>query len=103
MKCYVTFSFREGVTRKAYEDWFRSVNVPAIEGMSSVTAYQVWGVTGALEGEPPFDVLEEMTITDRGEFEAELESNAAVVNMLSEWYERVAEPVVVYADEVAQV
>jgi hypothetical protein len=102
VKCFVAFRLKPGVTREAYEEWFREVNVPAISRMTTVGTYRVWVVTGAMEGEPPFDVVEEMEIERRESFESELDSVPEVAAMLTQWYERVAEPVVVYAEEVPQ-
>lgn len=102
MKCFVAFRLKPGVTREAYEQWFREVNVPAIRRTTTVTGYRVWRVVGAMDGESPFDVVEEMEITDREGFEGELDSVPEVAAMLTQWYERVAEPVVVYAEEVPQ-
>lgn len=102
MKCFVTFRLKPGVTFDEYAAWFREVNVPAVRSMSSISAYRVWRTTGGLDGDPPFDVLEEMEVTDRASFERELEENPAVAAMLEQWQERVVDPVVVYGEEVPQ-
>ena len=102
MRCFVTFRLRPEVSFEAYESWFREVNVPAIRKMTTVGQYQVWRVGGAAEGDAPFEVLEEMEITNRASFEQELESVPEVVAMLEQWYARVADPVIVYAEEVGQ-
>jgi hypothetical protein len=102
MKCFVTFRLRPEVSHDAYEAWFREVNVPAIKKMKTVGRYDVWRILAAAEGEAPFQILEEMEITDRASFESELETVPEVVAMLEGWYERVVDPVIVYAGEVAQ-
>jgi hypothetical protein len=55
-----------------------------------------------MEGEPTFEYLEEMELDDRGAFEGEIESSAAMAEMLEGWYARVADQVIVFADEVDQ-
>ena len=102
MKCFVTFRLKPGIMPEAYLEWFRRENVPAVRKMSSIKTYRVWRVGDAIDGEPAFEFLEEMEIDDRAAFERELEEIPEVVAMLEGWYSRVADQVVVYADEVAQ-
>ena len=102
MKCFVTFRLKPDVTVEAYEDWFRRVNVPAVRKMASITSYRVWHVVGAMEGQPAFDFLEEMELADRSAFEQEVTERPEMAAMLEDWYGRVADQVVVYAEEVAQ-
>jgi len=102
VKCFVTFRLRPEVSAEAYEDWFRRENVPAVRKMRSITSYQVWRVVGAMEGEPLFDFLEEMEVPDRAAFEEEVGGLPELAAMLKGWYSRVADQVVVYAEEVAQ-
>ena len=98
----MTFRLRPGVSLDEYEEWFRSVNVPAIKKMTTVGHYQVWRIAGASEGGAPFQILEEMEITDRTSFDEELEGVPEVVAMLEQWYARVTDEVIVYGEEVAQ-
>jgi hypothetical protein len=102
VKCFVTFRLKPGITVEAYEDWFRRENVPAARKMTSVTSYRVWRVVGAMEGEPTFEFLEEMELTERAAFEHEVETLPEMKAMLEGWYSRVADQVVVYGEEVAQ-
>jgi hypothetical protein len=103
MKCIVTFRLKPDVGMEDYLDWFRRENVPAVRKMQTISSYRVWHVVGAMEGEPPFDFLEEMEISDRAAFEHEVESLPEMTAMLDGWYARVADPVIVYAEEVSQV
>lgn len=102
MKCFVTFRLRPEVSVESYEDWFRRENVPAVRKMSSIDSYRAWHVVGAMEGEPAFEFIEEMELADRDAFEEEVGGLPAMVAMLEGWYSRVADQVVVYAEEVAQ-
>ncbi len=102
MKCFVTFRLKPGVSVGEYEDWFRRENVPAVRKMRSITSYRVWRVVGAMEGEPAFEFLEEMELTEQAAFEQEVESLAEMAAMLEGWYSRVADQVIVYGEEVTQ-
>ncbi len=43
-----------------------------------------------------------MELDDRSAFESEVESSPAMARMLEDWYARVADQVIVFAEEVAQ-
>lgn len=102
MKCLVTFRLKPGVSHDQYEKWFREDNVPAVRKMSSVSSYRVWRAVDAMEGEPPYDYLEEMEFDDRAAFDAEVERLPEMAAMLEGWYARVANAAIVYAIEVDQ-
>lgn len=102
MKCFVTFRLRPGVRPEEYDEWFRRTNVPAVRKMKSIKSYRVWRAVHAVDGEPTFEVLEEMEIADRAAFERELEELPEMAAMLEGWYSRVTDQVVLFAEEIAQ-
>jgi hypothetical protein len=102
VKCFVIFRLRPGVSPEEYEEWFRGTNVPAVRKMKSIGSYRVWRVVDAMEGEPTFEILEEMEIEDRAAFERELNELPEMAAMLEGWYSRVADQVVFFAEEIAQ-
>lgn len=102
MKCFVTFRLKPGVTPEQYEEWFRTENVPAVRRMRSLSSYRVWRATGAMEGEPPYEYLEEMEFDDQAAFDREVETLPEMAAMLEGWLERVAENAIVYAVEIPQ-
>jgi hypothetical protein len=102
MKCFVLFRLKPGVTPEQYEQWFREVNVPANDTVTTTRNYRVWRVSGVMEGEPSFEYLEEMELDDRAAFEADIEASPAMAQMLEDWYARVADQVIVFAEEIAQ-
>lgn len=102
MKCFVTFRLKPGVTPEQYEEWFRAENVPAVRRMRSLSSYRVWRATGAMEGEPPYEYLEEMEFDDQAAFDREVETLPEMAVMLEGWLERVAENAIVYAVEIGQ-
>jgi hypothetical protein len=102
VKCFVTFRLKPGVSVQEYEDWFRRENVPAVRKMRSIASYRVWRVVGAMEGDPAFEFLEEMELTEHAAFEQEVETLPEMAAMLEGWYSRVADQVIVYGEEVAQ-
>ncbi len=81
MKCFGTFRVRPGAGLDRYIEWVRRVNVPAVRQFASVRNCRVWRTCGASDGEAPFDVVEEMEITDRAAFEAELDTYPGVSAM----------------------
>jgi hypothetical protein len=102
VKCFVTFRLKPGVTPEQYEEWFRTGNVPAVRTMRSLSSYRVWRAESAMEGEPPYDYIEEMEFDDRAAFDQEVETLPEMAAMLEGWLERVAENAIVYAVEVPQ-
>jgi REDY-like protein HapK len=102
MKCFVLFRLKPGVTPEQYDEWFREVNVPANDTLTTTRNYRVWRVSGVMEGTPSFEYLEEMELDDRSSFESEVESSPAMARMLEDWYARVADQVIVFTKEVAQ-
>lgn len=102
MKCFVSFRLKPGLSHEQYEEWFRESNVPAVRKMTSISSYRVWRAVDAMEGEPPFDYLEEMELDDRSAFDAEVERLPEMAAMLEGWYARVADAAVVYTVEVRQ-
>jgi hypothetical protein len=102
VKCFVTFRLRPGLTPGEYEEWFQETNVPAVRKMRSIGSYRVWRVVDAMEGEPAFEILEEMEIEDREDFEREVNELPEMASMLEEWHNRVADQVVVFAEEIPQ-
>lgn len=102
MKCFVTFRLKPGVTPEQYEEWFRTGNVPAVRKMRSLSSYRVWRATGAMEGEPPYDYIEEMEFADQAAFDHEVETLPEMATMLEGWLARVADQAIVYTVEVPQ-
>ena len=102
VKCFVIFRLRPGVSPAEYEEWFRETNVSAVRKMKSIGSYRVWRVVDAMEGEPTFEVLEEMEIENRAAFERELNEVPEMAAMLEGWYSRVTDQVVFFAEEIAQ-
>ena len=102
MKCFVTFRLKAGLTPEQYEEWFRRENVPAVRTMRSISSYRVWRAVDAMDGEPPYDFIEEMEFAERAAFDGEVESLPEMAAMLEGWYQRVADQAIVYAVEVPQ-
>jgi hypothetical protein len=102
VKCFVTFRLKPDVTPEQYEEWFRAENVPAVRKMRSLSSYRVWRALDAMEGEPPYDFIEEMEFADRSAFEGEVEELPEMAAMLDGWYARIAENAIVFAAEVRQ-
>jgi hypothetical protein len=102
VKCFVTFRLKPGVSHEQYEDWFRCENVPAVRAMTSISSYRVWRAVDAMDGEAPYDIVEEMEFADRSAFDGEVEGLPEMAAMLEAWYARVTDQAIVYAVEVPQ-
>jgi hypothetical protein len=102
VKCFVTFRLKPGVSHEQYEDWFRRENVPAVRAMTSISSYRVWRAVDAMDGEAPYDIVEEMEFADRSAFDGEVEGLPEMAAMLEAWYARVTDQAIVYAVEVPQ-
>ena len=102
MKCFVLFRLKAGVTPEDYEEWFRRENVPVVRRLRTISSYRVWRLASVMEGEAPFELLEEMELDDQAAFEAEVGADEGMARMLEGWYERVADQAIVFAVEVEQ-
>lgn len=102
MKCFVLFRLKPGVTAEQYEAWFRETNVPAVRRLRTISSYRVWRLASVMEGEAPFEYLEEMELDDQAAFEDEVGAVPEMARMLEGWYVQVADQAIVFANEVAQ-
>jgi hypothetical protein len=102
MKCFVLFRLKPGVTPERYEAWFRATNVPAVRRLRTISTYRVWRLTGVMEGDAPFEYLEEMEFDDQAAFEEEIGAVPEMAAMLEGWYAQVADQAIVFAAEIAQ-
>jgi hypothetical protein len=102
VKCFVTFRLKPGVTMEDYERWFRTENLAAVGTMTAIRNYRVWRRESVYEGEPAWDVIEEMEVLDRDACEREFSGLPEMLAMQETWREMVADQVVVFTEEIAQ-
>lgn len=90
----------EGADPDEYEAWIRRVDYPVARAQAAIRSYSVTRLEGTLDGgEPPYDYLEVIEITDLDEYRA-LASKPEFATLLEEWSGYVAEAVMVYGEVV---
>lgn len=87
---------REGADRDEYEAWIRRVDYPVARSQGPIASYTATRIDGTLsgEGEPPYDYLEVIEITDLEAYRA-LGSLPEFEQLLAEWSQYVAESVMI--------
>jgi hypothetical protein len=91
-------TLRPDVDPADYEAWVRRVDYPVARKQESIQSYVVTRLEGTLsgEGEPPYQYLEVIEITDLDAYRAGMEGNAEFEQLLEEWGAYVAESVAVH-------
>lgn len=102
IKCFVTFRLKPGVTMEDYERWFQTENLAAVGTMTAIRNYRVWRKANVYEGEPVWDVIEEMEVLDVDECDREFSELPEMLAMQKTWREMVADQVVVFTEEIPQ-
>jgi hypothetical protein len=64
------FNLKPGVTREAYEDWARMVDIPTVRGLGSIAGFDVFRTTGVLgsDAAPPYGFVEIIDVADMAQF-----------------------------------
>ena len=70
----VLFNLKPGVIAGEYEAWARASDLPVVNALPSVEAFEVLKASGLLigEGKPPYDYIEIMRIPDMAAFGKDL-------------------------------
>ena len=71
-RLFVGLTLKPGVDRDAYERWALDRDAPVVRALEAVEAFTVHRITGALAGEPPFDYLEIVEVSDMNAFGSEI-------------------------------
>ncbi len=76
MRVVVLFNLKPGVSIADYEAWAREVDLPTVNGLGSVSKFEVLRTTGLLvgEGEPPYQYVETIDVSDPDGFGADVSS-----------------------------
>jgi len=74
----VLVNLKPGMSRSAYEEWARTADLPTVNGLRSVTRFDVFEATGLLggAGQPPYDYVEVIDIDDMALFGQEVATDA---------------------------
>jgi hypothetical protein len=61
----VLFNLRPGVSAEAYERWARATDLPVVNGLPSVSSFEVLKASGLLGGGPtPYEYIEILRLRD---------------------------------------
>jgi hypothetical protein len=102
VKCFVTFRLKPGVSIENYESWFRSSNLPAVAKQTATRNLRVWHKAKIHEGQPSWDIIEEMEVEDMAQAAHEFRELPEMQRMLREWRELVDDEAVVFTEELEQ-
>lgn len=103
MRIVVLFNLRPGVDPATYEDWARATDMPAVRGLASVAAFDVYAATGMLGGggTPPYAYVEMIEVADDAGFGADVATNAMLA-VAAQFREFADEPQFVILCDVAE-
>jgi hypothetical protein len=64
------FNLRSGIDQAAYEHWAKTVDLPTVNALSSIAAFEVFRVTGTLgsDAAAPYAYAEILDVTDMAKF-----------------------------------
>lgn len=88
------YSLKDGVTPDQFESWVRTVDQPAMRGLSRVTAFDTFRITGLLmgEGAPAQTYIEIFEISDLAGFTGEDLPGAVVQGIMGDFSAMVENP-----------
>lgn len=78
MRLIVLFTLKPGVSAEVYEAWARSVDLPTVNGLTSVERFAVFRVTGQLgsDAPPPYGYVETIDVIDMERFGDDVATDA---------------------------
>lgn len=64
------FNLKPGIDRAAYEEWARTVDLPTVNGLPSISEFAVFrsAVTLGSDAPPPYQYIEVIDIADMDQF-----------------------------------
>ena len=76
-KILVLFNLKPDVSPDAYEHWAKTVDLPTVNGLSSIDKFEVFKTTGLLfsDDNPPYQYFETIDIGDMDKFGVEASSD----------------------------
>ena len=74
MHIFALFNLKPGVSREAYENWAKTVDMPTVNKLPSIDSFRVFRATGLLgsEASPPFGYIEVLEVNDMDRFFADV-------------------------------
>ncbi|MEM6626787.1 MAG: REDY-like protein HapK [Pseudomonadota bacterium] len=74
MRIIAVFNLQPGVSVEDYEAWAKTVDIPTVNGLGSVSSFEVFKSTGLLGSEdtPPYKYIEIIDVADMDQFGADV-------------------------------
>ena len=88
------YNLKDGVTPQQFEQWVTNIDQPAMRGLTRVTSFETYRVTGLLmgEGSPSQSYFEIFEISDLAGFTGEDMPGEIVKNVMGEFMGLVENP-----------
>jgi hypothetical protein len=90
---------REGIRSEDYEKWVREFDYVITQRMKSVTFYRVNRIKEKFQGDPPYDYIEYIQITNYDEYRKEFDGPIGK-EILAQWTKYVLHADAVYAETI---
>lgn len=70
MRLIALFNLKPGISVESYEQWARTVDLPIVNGLSSIERFEVFRATGQLgsDAPAPYDYVEIIDVADMEQF-----------------------------------
>jgi hypothetical protein len=100
-KAYFMFNLKPGKSPAAYERWSKERNHPVARSLGPIVQFHDARVVGTLAGgQPTYQFLEEIEVTDFGDYEAALAA-PEMRAFAEEWSEWVADWICLFTERIA--
>ena len=102
MRIFALFNLKPGVSAEAYQSWARQVDLPTVNGLGSVDAFEVFRTTGQLGNDdpPPYSYIEVLDINDMDQFGKDVATPA--MQQVAAAFQDMADVVFLTTDRIAQ-
>lgn len=72
------FNLKPGISVSEYENWAKTKDIPTVNGLKSVDAFEVFRSTGVLgsDAKPPYAYIEVIDVNDMAGFGSEVSTEA---------------------------
>lgn len=77
-KIVVLFNLKPGISVSDYETWAKTVDIPTVNGLGSISKFEVFKSTGLLgsDATPPYAYIETIDVADMDQFGTDVGTQA---------------------------
>ncbi|MEC3911435.1 REDY-like protein HapK [Sphingobium sp. CR2-8] len=78
MRLIALFNLKPGISVESYEQWARTVDLPTVNGLSSIERFDVFRATGQLgsDAPAPYQYVEIIDVADMDQFGQDVATDA---------------------------